>query len=69
MAAVDTFKKKGILLDVSLFEQILYNIFLNACKFNKENGSIKMNVQVFNAVEINQNQQVPRIENKLAIQT
>ena len=39
---VEAVKNQGILIDVKLYEQILYHIFLNACKFNKEEGIIKV---------------------------
>jgi len=45
--AVQAFKKMGILLDIDLYKQILFNVFTNACKFNKQEGIIKMNFQVF----------------------
>jgi len=32
------FQKFGCKMDVDLYKQILYSIFVNACKFNKEGG-------------------------------
>mmetsp|Transcript_24067 Transcript_24067/g.37006 ORF Transcript_24067/g.37006 Transcript_24067/m.37006 type:complete len:115 (+) Transcript_24067:1552-1896(+) len=46
MAAVETFKNLGVQLDVDLYKQILYNVFINACKFNKTQGSITVSFQV-----------------------
>jgi signal transduction histidine kinase len=37
---------RGVKIDVNLNKQILYNILLNACKFNKQNGSISISVEV-----------------------
>jgi len=39
---VDLVRKKGLMMDVDLYEQILYNVLSNACKFNKVNGQIKV---------------------------
>ena len=38
--------RRGIMLEVQLFEQIIYNVFANACKFNKNKGVIKCKVAV-----------------------
>jgi len=43
---IEQMARRGILVDVSLYEQILYNIVLNACKFNKNNGDIRIRFEV-----------------------
>ena len=32
----------GLKMDISLYEQIIFNVITNACKFNKENGQVKI---------------------------
>jgi len=38
-------EQHGFRLKVELYEQILYNIFINACKFNKKKGFIRVGVE------------------------
>lgn len=45
--AIRLFKTNGIELDKDLYEQILYNVFINACKFNKKNGQILLTFAVY----------------------
>ena len=37
---VDFIKSNGVLMDIQLYEQIIYNVFANACKFNQVSGLI-----------------------------
>ena len=47
LSAIKLLKQHGIQLDIKLYEQILYHIFLNACKFNKVSGMIRMSFSVY----------------------
>lgn len=47
LKAIRLFKTKGIELDKDLYEQILYNVFINACKFNNKNGKIILTFAVY----------------------
>ena len=40
------------MLDVQLYEQIIYNVFANALKFNKVRGTIRISLQVAQAQKI-----------------
>jgi len=33
-------------MDESFYKQILYNVFINACKFNKKKGAVAIRVNV-----------------------
>jgi signal transduction histidine kinase len=44
--AIDSFQQRGVMVDLKLYEQIFYNIFVNACKFNKQRGSISCELAV-----------------------
>ena len=46
MQAIELLNSKGIMIDLSLYQQILYNIFINAWKFNHMGGKIKLSVFV-----------------------
>ena len=41
----ENIKSHGLRISLSLYQQILYNIFMNACKFNKPKGSIRIEVE------------------------
>jgi len=45
-ASVKLFKERGVGLNIELYQQILSNIFSNACKFNNDDGQIEMRVIV-----------------------
>ena len=47
LKAIKIFKTQGIELDKDLYEQILYNVFTNACKFNNKKGKIILTFSVF----------------------
>jgi len=60
-SAVKLFKQYGLYLDVNLYKQILYNVFVNACKFNKMGGSIKVSISVFSKLHISKLMVVTKI--------
>ena len=43
--------KQGILLDQMLYQQILYNVFSNACKFNKMGGFIRLRINAYSVAK------------------
>jgi len=43
---VEKVKERGLKIEVNLVYQILYNVFFNACKFNKQEGSIEMGIEI-----------------------
>ena len=42
--AVKLLENRGVSLNCDIYMQILYNVFMNACKFNVNNGSISVRV-------------------------
>ena len=42
--AIKLLEARGVRLNSEIYQQILYNIFVNACKFNVDNGSIEVTV-------------------------
>mmetsp|Transcript_24361 Transcript_24361/g.37735 ORF Transcript_24361/g.37735 Transcript_24361/m.37735 type:complete len:82 (-) Transcript_24361:2527-2772(-) len=46
--------RNGFRLEVNLLQQILYNIFVNACKFNKPRGSIGLRFDILESVDPSQ---------------
>ena len=46
-SAIAKFSQHGLQMDTDLYHQILYNVFINACKFNKPSGSIKIRFSVY----------------------
>ena len=59
---VNQIRQHGFKIDPKVYEQILYNVFLNACKFNKVQGSIKISVQASQSAHGNFVVLVTRIE-------
>ena len=42
ISAIEKMQTVGIMLDIKVYQQILYNVFLNSWKFNKQKGKIKI---------------------------
>jgi len=66
-SALAKFKKYGLLMDVGLYQQILYNVFINACKFNRHSGSINIRFAVRSPAAIAQYRRCG--PNRLVIET
>lgn len=45
--AVKAFLERGLVIDIHIYEQILYNIVTNAIKFNRVNGKIQIQFFLF----------------------
>jgi len=48
---VKQIESRGAMLDLQMYSQILFNIFMNACKFGKPKGTISISVSVRTHIE------------------
>ena len=46
MVDLNMLKPYGVKMDVDLYQQILYNVFVNACKYSREEGEVKLRVSI-----------------------
>ena len=60
LQTVEKLQGSGVMIDLSIYQQILYNVFMNACKFNKMNGKIKVSVSA-SSVKVQQQKEKLRV--------